>query len=111
VPNHISFPGSSPSRTIDSGVLGNGGSTSLNGSDTAGTVNINTGNNTSPGCFVQIKFNQPFTNQPHVIISPVGAVSAQTQYYTTRTTTSFSICTANAAPANQTLTYDYFVTN
>lgn len=111
VPNHIGFPGATPGRSINSGVLGGGGSASINGSDTAGTININTGNNPTPGCFAQLNFTRAFTNQPHVIVSPVGAAAGQTQYYVTRTTTNFSICTANAAPANQAFAFDYFVTN
>ncbi len=111
VPNHISFAGPAPSRTINGGVLGGGGSASVDGSDTSGTVNINTGNNPTPGCFIQIKFNQRFTNNPHVMISPVGAAAGQTQYYATRTNTEFSVCSANAAPANQTFAFDYFITN
>ncbi len=111
VPNHISFTGASPSRTANTGTLGAGGSASVNGSDAAGTVNINTGNRPSPGCMVQITFNQPYGSQPHVIISPVGAAAGQTQHYVTRTTSGFSICSANAAPANQSFAFDYFVMN
>lgn len=111
VPNHIGFTGPSPSRRITPGVLGGGGSASVNGSDTTGTVNINTGNNPQAGCFVEITFRQAFTKQPHVLISPVGSGAGRTQYYVTRNTTSFSICTYTAAPANQAFAFDYFVTN
>lgn len=111
IPNHISFTGPSPSRTINSTVLGSGGSASINGSDTTGTVNINTGSNPQPGCFTQVTFNRPFSNQPHVLISPVGAGAGRTQHYVTRNATGFSICTYNAAPANQAFAFDYFVTN
>ena len=111
VPNHIAFTGPSPSRTINAGVLGNGGSASVNGSDTTGTININTGNSPTAGCFAHINFQQAFTSQPHVIISPVGAAAGQTQYYVDRTTSGFSVCTAVAAPANQVFAFDYFVTN
>lgn len=109
VPNHISFTGPTPNRNITSGVLGGGGSASINGSDTSGTVNINTGNNPTAGCFVQITFAQRFNGQPRVIISPVGTGAGQTQYYVNRTNTGFSICTAAPAPANQTFAFDYFV--
>lgn len=110
VPNHLSFTGPSPSRGgITPSVLGGGGSATVSGSDTAGVVNINTGNNPTPGCFTRINFNQAFTSQPRVIISPIGAGAGQTQYYVDRNTTGFSICTANAAPANQTFAFDYFV--
>lgn len=111
IPNHISFTGPSPGRSINAGVLGSGGSASINGSDTTGTVNINTGGSPQPGCFVQITFAQKFSNQPHVLVSPVGAGAGQLQYYVDRNQSGFSICTNNAAPANQVFAFDYFVTN
>lgn len=111
IPNHISFTGPSPGRSINTGVLGNGGSASVNGSDTTGTVNINTGNNPATGCFIRVNFKQAFTKQPHVLISPVGSGAGKTQYYVDRDTTGFSICAASPAPSNQRFAYDYFVTN
>lgn len=109
VPNHLSFTGPTPGRSITAGVLGGGGSASVSGSDTSGTINVNTGNNPQPGCFIQVTFAQAFTAQPHVIVSPVGIGAGQMQYYINRTTTGFSLCTANAAPANQAFAFDYFV--
>jgi hypothetical protein len=111
IPNHISVTGPSPSHTITAAPLGSGGSASVSGSDTAGSVNINTGSGTVPGCFIRLNFNQNFTNQPRVIISPVGSGAGQTQYYVERSNSGFSICTANAAPANQLFSFDYFVVN
>ena len=111
VPNHIAFTGASPGRSINPGVLGGGGSASVNGSDTSGTVSINTGNGPSAGCFVTINFNQRFSSTPHVLISPVGSGAGQTQYYVNRSTTQFSICTASPAPSNQAFGFDYFVTD
>lgn len=111
IPNHISFTGPSPGRSISAGVLGAGGTASINGSDTTGTININTGANPQPGCFAQITFAQKFSNQPHVLVSPVGTGAGQLQYYVDRNQTSFSICTNNSAPANQVFAFDYFVTN
>lgn len=111
IPNHVSFTGPAPSRTINAVVLGNGGSASVSGSDTAGVVNVNTGNNPTAGCFARINFQQAFTNQPRVIISPVGAAAGQAEYYVDRSNSGFSICTAIPAPANQVFAFDYFVTN
>ncbi len=111
IPNHIGFTGPSPGRSINAGVLGNGGSASVNGSDTTGTISVNTGNNPSAGCFAHVSFAQSFSAQPHVIVSPVGVGAGQTEYYVNRTTTGFDICTANAAPANSVFAYDYFVTD
>ncbi len=110
VPNHISFPGASPLRTIDTNVLGAGGSASISGSDTSGTLNINTGGSPAAGCFAAIKFTQAYTSTPHVLISPVGSGAGSLDFYATRTTTGFSVCTNNAAPAGQTFAFDYFVT-
>lgn len=111
IPNHIRITGPSPSRSINSGILGAGGSASVNGSDTAGTLNVNTGNNPQPGCFVRINFASKFSNQPRVVITPVGADAGQTQFYSLRDVDGFSICTATAAPANKAMAYDYFITN
>lgn len=109
VPNHISFTGPSPTRTLNNAVLGNGGTASINGSDTSGNININTGSSTVAGCFARIIFQQAFTNEPRVIVSPIGTAAGQTQYYVERNLTGFNICTANAAPANQSFGFDYFV--
>ena len=111
VPNHIAFTGASPGRTINPTALGAGGSASVNGSDTTGTININTGSGPQAGCFVTVTFNRPFTNTPHVIVSPINAGAGQTDYYVTRNTTAFSLCTVNAAPANQVFAFDYFITD
>lgn len=109
VPNHLAFTGPSPSRTANGGVLGTGGTASVSGSDTSGTISINTGNNPTAGCFSRIEFNQAFTTAPRVIVSPVGAGAGQTQYYVDRNQSGFSICTVNAAPANQSFAFDFFV--
>lgn len=112
IPNHISFTGPSPNRSsINNAVLGNGGTASINGSDTTGTINISTGGNPSAGCFIQLTFAQSFSNEPHVIVSPVGQAAGQLGYYVTRSKTGFSLCTSNPAAANQVFAFDYFVTN
>jgi len=110
VPNHISFTGSTPSRTTNGGVLGNGGSANISGSDTAGTINVNSGNNPTSGCFITVRFNQAFPRQPRVIVSPSGQAAGKMQFYTERNTTAFSVCSANAPDSNQSYAFDYFVT-
>lgn len=112
IPNHISITGPTPGRSsINNAVLGGGGSASISGSDTAGTINANSGNGPAAGCLIQITFAQPFTNEPRVIISPVGQAAGQMQFYVTRSKTGFSLCTATAPAANQVFAFDYFVTN
>jgi len=111
VPNHIAFTGASPGRQFFPSVTGAGGSASINGSDTTGTINVNTGSGPTAGCFMTITFNRPFTKTPHVLVSPVNIGAGQTEYYVNRSTTQFSICTANAPPANSVMAYDYFITD
>lgn len=111
VPNHIAFTGPTPGRTMNGGVVGAGGTVSISGSDTSGTISINTGAGPTAGCFARINFAQAFTRPPHVIVSPVGAAAGQTQYYVNRNSNGFDLCTNNAAPANQVFAFDYFVTN
>lgn len=111
IPNHISFTGATPGIATNGGVLGNGGSASTNGSDTTGTISINTGNNPTAGCFARLTFRQAFTNPPHVLVSPVGSAASRTNYYVDRDRTGFSICTSNTAPNNQSFAFDYFITN
>jgi len=111
IPNHISFTGASPTSVANQGVVGSGGSASINGSDATGTVNINTGNNPTAGCFIRLTFQQAYSNQPHVLISPIGAAAGQTQYYVDRNQSGFSVCASSAPPANQVLGFDYFITN
>jgi cytoskeletal protein CcmA (bactofilin family) len=105
---HIDAGGGTPGKT-DGGAAGSGGTTSVSGSDTAGTVTINTGSGTFAGCFVTVNFAQKFNATPHVVISPVGPSAASLNYYVTRTTTSFSICTTNAAPTGSSFSFDYVV--
>lgn len=111
VPNHVTFPGASPTRSVDHGVLGSGGSASISGSDTAGTANINTGSGTSSGCFITLTFNKPFSNTPHVVVTPVGSAAGKLDFYVNRSRSNFSICTGNAAPTRQNFAFDYFITD
>lgn len=110
IPNHLAFTGPNPGRAPNSGVLGAGGSASVSGSDSAGTVNINTGSGPSAGCFVRINFNQAYATSPRVIISPVGAGAGLSTYYLDRNNSGFSICAATTPPANSAFAFDYFVT-
>lgn len=109
IPNHITFTGPSPSRSITSNVLGNGGTASVNGSDTSGSITINTGGSPQAGCFVEVTFKQPYTRTPRVIVSPVGSAAGNLDYYVNRNTGSFSLCTNNAAQANKSFAFDFFV--
>lgn len=103
---HIDAGGNTPSKN-DGGALGSGGSTSLSGTDTAGTITINTGGSPVAGCFITVNFAQKFSGTPHVVITPVGSAAASLNYYINRTSTNFSVCSANAAPGNSSFSFDY----
>lgn len=105
ITRHLVAGGSIPKKT--SGNLGNGGTSSNSGSDTAGSITVNTGGGTTSGCLVTITFAQPFNTTPHIGLTPVGSAAAGLEYYITHTTSSFSVCTNNAPPANQSFGFDY----
>lgn len=103
---HIDAGGTTPGKS-DGTALGNGGTSSVSGTDTAGTITINTGGSPAVGCFITVKFVNNFGGTPHVVLTPVGSAGAALNYYTTRNSTSFTVCSTNAAPAGQTFSFDY----
>ncbi len=117
VPGDPPIAGAFPGRSVSFGVLGNGGSASVNGSDTSGTVNINTGNNPVAGCFVSLTFVVPFTHVPNILLGPIGFGAGAITHYvrpTTNaagTTTGFRICTNDTPVPNQAFGFSYLVTN
>jgi cytoskeletal protein CcmA (bactofilin family) len=106
--HHISTGGSPPSRS-GGAALGGGGSVSISGSDTAGSVSINTGSGPAAGCFVTVNFTSAYGTTPHVIVTPVGAAAGGLSYYINRSASNFSICDATPPPAGSSFGFDYFV--
>jgi len=91
------------------GAVGGGGTVSLSGSDTSGSIAINTGSSPPAGCFATVTFSKKFNNIPHVVLSPVGSSAAGLAYYVTRSTSGFVLCTATPAPTGQSFGFDYVV--
>jgi len=106
--HHIAAGGTNPGRTNGSS-LGGGGTASVSGSDTAGSITINTGSGPGPGCMITVNFAQKYNATPHVVVSPVGAGAGGLGYYVNRTTSNFTVCTVSAPPAGQTFGFDYIV--
>jgi cytoskeletal protein CcmA (bactofilin family) len=71
---HIDAGGPTPGITRGS-ALGGGGTASVGGTDTAGTVSINTGGGPAAGCFATVSFRSEFNGTPHVVITPVGSAA------------------------------------
>lgn len=108
IARHITLGGGAPSRS-GGPALGAGGTVSVNGTDTAGTVTINTGGGPPAGCFVTINFTQKFNTTPHVVISPSNSNAGSLNYYTNRSNINFSICTANGPSSSRTYIFDYII--
>lgn len=108
VSRHIGVSGPLPAK-VNGSALGSGGTASLSGSDTAGTVTLNTGSSPSAGSLITVNFANRFNTTPHVVVTPIGPATAGLQYYVTRTSTSFTLSTANAPPAGSSFSFDYIV--
>lgn len=106
--SHITAGGPIPHKT-DGNALGSGGTSSVSGSDTAGTIAINTGSGPAAGCFITVMFAQPFNGTPRVLLTPVSSSAAGLPYYVTRTSNNFSVCTAAPAAAGQNINFDYAI--
>lgn len=102
---HIDAGGGTPGLS-GGGAIGSGGTVTISGTDTAGTVTINFGSGAGPGVLATISFSSNFNGNPHVVISPVGA-PAPNAYITNRTTSGFSINTSSGMSGS--VSFDYVV--
>jgi cytoskeletal protein CcmA (bactofilin family) len=106
--HHFDVGGSLPGHSSGS-ALGSGGSTSNSGSDTAGSITINTGSSPAAGCFATISFASAYASTPFVLVTPIGSAAGGLSYYVNRSSTSFSICDATPPPGGSSFGFDYFV--
>jgi hypothetical protein len=105
---HVITSGTQPGRSFGT-ALGGGGTASISGTDIAGTVNISTGGSPPAGCFITVNFTKKYASTPHVVISPSNSSAAGLQYYTNRTTSNFSVCTASVPSGGTNYVFDYVV--
>ncbi len=108
ISRHIVIGGATPGRSNGS-ALGGGGTTSVSGSDTAGSISINTGSAPAAGCFITINFTNTFGGTPHAVVTPVGSAAGGLNYYVNRDAGNLSVCTVNPAPAHSSFGFDYHV--
>ncbi|HJQ08989.1 MAG TPA: hypothetical protein VJ836_05915 [Candidatus Saccharimonadales bacterium] len=106
--HHVIAGGTIPSATRGSAV-GGGGTIGLTGSDTSGSIFINTGGSPPAGCLVSVTFSKRFASTPRVNVTPIGSGAAGLNYYVDRSTSGFSICTTNTPAAGQNFGFDYIV--
>jgi cytoskeletal protein CcmA (bactofilin family) len=104
--HHLTIGGPIPGRTTGA-ALGSGGTSSLNGSDSSGTITLNAGNGAYAGCYISVSFVTPFNTTPKLLITPVGPSTATLNYYVNRTINNFSICSINSPAPGQSYTFDY----
>ncbi len=105
---HIDAGGPTPEQSSGT-ALGGGGTVSVSGTDTAGSIAVNTGSNAGAGCFVTLTFANKFRETPHVVVTPIGANAAALSFYVTRDINKFSVCTANNPPSSSNFGFDYIV--
>jgi len=110
---HIDAGGPTPSVS-SAAAVGSGGTVTISGTDTAGTVSINVGSGAASGVLANITFSNEFSGNSHVVITPVATqgspvVATDTTFYlSTRTTSGFSIATSAALPPGS-IAFDYIV--
>lgn len=110
--NRINISGGNPSVSAG-GAAGSGGTASVNGTDTAATVTINTGGGTGTGVLATIFFTGAYnSNNPHPVITPNGSGCSNIGYYVTNiSATQFAIATSTAPPAGVSCRFNYIVIN
>ena len=108
VNSHIISRGSVPGASAGSAV-GSGGTVSISGNDTAGTVAINTGTAPPAGILINVTFRSAFGASPKVILTPVGSAAGALNYYSSRSASGFSIGSTTAPNASSSYIFDYLV--
>ena len=103
---HIDAGGGTPSVS-GGNAIGSGGTVTISGTDTGGTVTINVGSSASGGVLATVTFASTFNGNPHVVITPVGR-PAPNAFVENRTTTGFSISTNPGLSAGP-ISFDYVI--
>lgn len=112
---NLSFGGhlvpSGPAPTATASVAAAGGTVSIEGNDTAGTVTVHVGNG-SPlaGELAIVSFKTAFAGSPKVQLTPINGAAAGLSYYATRSAGFFTINSASTPASDGTYVFDYLVT-
>lgn len=88
-----------------------GGTVSVSGNDTAGTITITTGGGSvSAGELAIISFKTAYSGTPKVQLTPLNAAASGLRYYATHTASFFTVNTSTAPAVSTTYIFDYLVT-
>ena len=102
---HIDAGGGTPT-VAGGGALGSGGTVTISGTDTAGTITANIGSG-GVGVLATVTFTSTFNGNPHVVFSPVGK-QAPDAFLSNRTSNGFSISTSSNLGSGS-ISFDYIV--
>jgi hypothetical protein len=96
-------------------VVGQNGSVSVNGNDTAGTIVYTSGVTAPPayslgtGAQLSMTFNSSYATIPRIALTPKDAGSASVRYYVETTATGMTISFLDAPSQSATYSFDYFI--
>jgi hypothetical protein len=105
VGGHVITGGSAPTA-FRGGSVGQNGTVSISGNDTAGTVVVNVGTGGGSGTLVSVTFRHGYTNTPHVVVTPIGASPGN--FYVNRSTSGFSIAVSGSVGVGS-YAFDYII--
>lgn len=106
---HLIPGGATPSARTSNAA--GGGSVTISGNDTSGTITIKTGGGgLAAGEMAIINFRAAFSGTPKVQLTPTSETASSLRYYATKTTGFFTINTGTTAAPNTTYIFDYLVT-
>lgn len=110
---HLIITGQRPTVSLAS-ESGSGASANIDGSDSAGTVSLNTGNvptstTAGGGLLINVTFRTAYGRVPRVLLTPVGQSTGGLPYYVQRTATGFTIGASSAIRSNTGYAFDYWV--
>ena len=90
--------------------LASGGTATVEGTDTTGTLTITTGATPAVGGLVKVSFSKSYTAAPRVVISASSDTAADLRIYKDSATTGYVLINSKDAPApNTTYKFDYFI--
>lgn len=97
--------------TIKPDVAASGGSATIVGNDTAGTITITTGGGIGViGEMAIVTFRSPYSGTPKVQLTPVSASASKLDYFVTRSSGFFTIEATSIPATGSSYVFDYLVT-
>jgi hypothetical protein len=109
VEGHIITGGGAPNYATGA-AAGAGGSVSVDGNDTAGTITITTGAGAAAGSLADLTFSQVYGKAPRVILSGQDDASLNARIFpAAKAANGFSLNTSQSLAPNTTYTFDYFI--